>query len=532
MAIKCMSRPAVILDGAAELAAEFSAARWTHHRLLDFEDHHQRLLDEVAEQCAPGIRRVARLIAILWRRQRRAERASAGSWKPRERANLMAALRSRLAELRKQRDADPRWREALLWADGVDPDAPERGKPRRKAGETAEEFAERCSKRRTRLTRREAHRAALYAERRVYWGTWNALIASVDAARKAVIQQRKSGVPASWKRPRWDDPCTISADAGGFRIVERGRPWWVVEMRLLEGWVRFRAKLGNWHELPETATLKQCKLTRRKNGRGWEYSVSIAVDGMPDASAQFATRGTVALDWGHREHGHDHEREGMRVFAWVGDDGRSGEILLPRECRELLDQLHATQARIDQTFDARRRALNLPERNRHSYRSRLMRSGVRTEEEARWLAWETRYERRLMRIRKRIQNLRRETYLQAARELRRHYRCFAVEDEKIAGRSGLRRQAQEAMEFRRKRQNRELSARYEFVQMLERLGGEQITVSARNTTRECPDCGELAENTPDLLVACPACGVVRDKDFGAARVILRRAQEALASAGE
>lgn len=530
--MKCMHRPARIIAGADELSDEFAATRWTYHRLLDFEDEHQRLLDDVADQCAPGIRRVSRLLAILGRRQRRAERASEGSWKPRERPELVNSLRNRLVELRKQRDADPRWKEALLWADGVDPDAPERGKPRRKAGETDEEFAERCSKRRSRLTRREAYRAALYADRRIYWGTWNALLASVDAARKAVIQQRKAGVAASWKRPRWDDPCTIAADAGGFRIVERGKPWWVVEMRLLDGWVRFRAKLGNWHALPEGAKLKTCKLTRRKNGRGWEYSVSIAVDGMPDPREQFASRGMVALDWGHREHGHDGARDGLRVFTWLGDDGQSGEVLLPRECRDLLDQIHATQSRIDQAFDARKRSMGLAERNRHTYRSRLMRSGVRTGEERRWIDWETRYERRLSRMRDRIQDLRKETYLRAVRDLRSRYRYFAIEDERVSGRSGLRRQAQEDKVLRRKRQNRELSARYEFVQMIERLGGEQITVSARNSTRECPECGELAENTPDLLVACPGCGVIRDKDFGAARVILRRAQEALASAAE
>src|SRR5690606_21904175 len=146
-----MHRPARILAGVPELSDEFAAARWTYHRLLDFEDQHQRLLDEVAEQCAPGIRRIARLIYILARRQRRAERSSPGSWKPRGRAELMATLRDRLNELRRQRDADPRWKEALLWADGVDPDAPDRGKPRRKAGETDEEFEKRCAKRRNKL---------------------------------------------------------------------------------------------------------------------------------------------------------------------------------------------------------------------------------------------------------------------------------------------------------------------------------------------------------------------------------------------
>jgi len=81
---------------------------------------------------------------------------------------------------------------------------------------------------------------------------------------------------------------------------------------------------------------------------------------------------------------------------------------------------------------------------------------------------------------------------------------------------------------RRKRANRDVSARYEFTQLCERFGADVITVSARNTTRECPSCGHLDENTADLLIACSGCGVARDKDFGAAVVILHRGKEALA----
>ena len=82
---------------------------------------------------------------------------------------------------------------------------------------------------------------------------------------------------------------------------------------------------------------------------------------------------------------------------------------------------------------------------------------------------------------------------------------------------------------RRKRANRDLTARYDFVSLCERFGAELVPVPSRNTTRECPSCGHLGENGPELLAACPACGTARDKDRGAAVVILRRAEEALAN---
>jgi transposase len=291
-----------------------------------------------------------------------------------------------------------------------------------------------------------------------------------------------------------------------------------------EEWVRFRAKCGNWHAIPEDAVMRTCQLTRRRDGMRWCYSVSIVVDGVAKKRA-LQGAGIVALDWGHREHGHDNAKQGIRAFTWVGDDGRSGEILLPAECRRLLDEVDEIKSRIDQAFDARKEARNLTERNRHTYRRRLTSLGVLSEEESLWLKWEMRYERRLNQRRKRIQNLRRETYLAAARELRQHYAVFAIEDQ-VA--ESMKQLDLDEMTRHRKRSNRDMTARYEFTQICERLGAHLVPVTARNTTRECPDCGELAEVGPELLIVCPGCGGVRDRDFGACVVILKRAQAALA----
>lgn len=548
-----LNRPARLESDPVRLDAEYRSARWLHHRLLDFEDEHQRVMDAAAELAAPGVVRVGRILARLKRRARRAERTTKGAWFPNPHPELAARLKVRLDELRKIRDADQRWKDAKKWdAEQVgDPKKVRRRRAKRpdqvqrRKTETEEAFKKRFElltndeteahyaeklANPPRDSRRDQHRKELYRDRRCYWGTWNALLKRVDAARKAVLKQRKQGMPAEWKRPRWDDSNTIAAEAGGFRVVARSNPWWTIEMRIGTGegadaeWVRFRAKGGNWHDLGDSK-LVACQLTRRRDGARWKYSVSITVDGVKKRAAPMATSRMVAFDWGHREHGHDRSRDGIRAFTWVGDDGQSGEVLIPAACRQALDEIDDLKSRIDKAFLARKESLGLPDRNRHGYRSRLMRSGVKTLEETDWLRWEMRYERRIARRRKRILRIRKETYLQAARDLRRHYAFFAFEDESGPG---LRWKQSEDQMQRRKRANRDLSARYEFVALCERFGAEIIPVTSRNTTRECPDCGEVGENGPELLTACSACGRVRDKDYGAARLILRRGQQALA----
>lgn len=544
-----INRPARIESDEIALDAEFRSARWTYHRLLDFEDEHQAVLDRVADEVAPGIVRVARIIATLSRRARRAERSSEGTWWPNPRPELASHLKQRLAALRTQRNADPRWSAALGWADEEvgDAKAPRRRKAkdpakikRRKteteeafvkrfalltSDETEEHFAAKLASPR-RDTRRDQHRKALYAQMRIYWGTWNGLLKSVEAARKAVLKLRKEGSSAKWRRPRWDEQSTIYADRGGFRIVAQEGAWWTVEMRLANEWVRFRAHTdgAKWPRLPADAQFVTCQLTRRRDGHGWTHSMSLTVDAQKDMSA-FALSGTVCFDWGHREHGHPTAADGLRAFTWLGDDGRSGEVLLPIECRRAQDEIDQIKSRMDETFNARKASMALPDHNRHTYGRRVMRSGVRTREECDWLTWERRYERMLDKRRRRIKNLRRETYLMAVRGLRRCYARFGFEGESV---KQLRKVAVDEQGPRRPRQNRDLCARYEFVAICERFGAELTTVPARNTTRECPDCGFIGENGPELLYACPGCGVVRDKDRGACRVILGRVQEALA----
>lgn len=555
---RAMHRPVIIMTAHWKLDQEMRTARWIHHRLLDFEEEHQNVLDVAAEAAAPGINKVACIIARLSRYSKRRERTTKGQWSPNPHETWMPSLRAKLAELKKQRNADPRWSEALKWGDTPGPDAPDRGSIRRKASESDEAFEDRKAKRRVKLTRREQYRKSLYDAHvatdalgpgLIYWGTWNFLLKSVDRARKSVLSQRKIGMPAEWHRPKRDDKNSIAADHGGFRIINRGggtriarngvtvgNPWWTLEIRISSGWVRFRAKFGTWHELPDESELNTCILSRV----GQSFTVSISVSGMPtERTYSVGSKpnkpgkreildgtGIVALDWGHREHGHPNEHLGLRVFTWLGDDDLHGEILLPLECRSLLDEIDNLKSRVDTIFNARKTSMQLPDRNRYGYRARLLRLGVVSEQDSAWLDWENRYEGRIAHARKRIVNLRTATYLAAVRDLRKNYKIFAFEDESTIGH---RKAAIEDQILHRKRQNRELSARYEFKQICERYGGTILDRPARNMTRLCPWCGELHENTSDLMIACPKTGRITDKDLVACINILQSTKEALAN---
>ena len=526
--MKTLSRPAVVdRDTATRLDREYTAARWLHNRILDFEAEHQRVIDAAADTAAPGISRCARIVAKLRGRVRRRERST--GWSPPLHEEWRKILEARIAELRKARNADPAYQAALRWDRESAPGAVVK-LPRRKAGETDEAFAARNAAGKTR-SRREAWRTEVcYPQRRCFISSYNALCRIVDQARSAVLAERKAGRPAEWRRPRQSDPtATLHWEPGSWEIVDMGPVWWTI--RLAVGYsdrqtkadhVTVRAKCGTWHDTTgrEFAT---AKLTRIRDGRGYRYSLSLCVD---VAAAPLPGDGVVGLDWGHREHGHPEQDEGIRAWSWHGDDGRSGVVILPAEIREQLDRVHELQSRIDTVWDARRRELQLPERSRQGYRTRLLREGAPTAEEAAWLDWETRYERRAQRSRQRVQALRRETYLRAVRELRQRYRVFAVEDQPGRAHRDLDTEEQTR---RRKRENRDVVARYEFLSICERLGADVIPVPARDTTRECPDCGHLAERTSDLTIACVSCGRVRDRDAGAARVILRRGIEALAN---
>lgn len=529
--MKAMCRPAFVMsvDDEIELDREFKAANWVHHRLLDFEDEHQKLIDAAAEAAAPRIIQIGRIVSKLRRRVKR-KRHSTG-WSPPLHEAWHDKLSSRLRALRVHRDQSPEYRAALKWDRESDPEATVKA-TRRKTTESDEQFEARkaAGKRRS---RREAYRTEqVYPERRCHWSTFNDRCKSVDQARSDVIHQRAMGLSSDWHRPRFGQSQTLHFEPKSWRVVEQeakvprrkhgneSHDWWIIELATHEQRVRVRAKFGNWHDTSKS-TFKTAKLTRVKDGHRWRYSLSLCVDVVEE---QHPGTGVVALDWGHREKGHPQSSVGIRAWTWIGDDGHRGVIVLPAEMREEIDLEHEIKSQVDKAWAARRKSLGIRTRSRFRYRNQLLRQGVRSEEELLWLKWEARQDDRMRAARARASALRREAYLRAIRDLRQRYVVFVTEDE--PGKHHRKLDTEEETKHR-KRENRDLVARYLFLTLCKNTGARVLTVPAFNTTRECPDCGNLDPNGPELLMVCSGCGRVRDKDYGASKIILRLGQAAL-----
>lgn len=58
----------------------------------------------------------------------------------------------------------------------------------------------------------------------------------------------------------------------------------------------------------------------------------------------------------------------------------------------------------------------------------------------------------------------------------------------------------------------------------ERAGARVIEVDPRNTSQDCSSCGiRVSKELEERTHACPACGLILDRDVNAARNILNRA---------
>lgn len=521
MTIKVLKRPALVEESEA-LDREYRAARWVYNRLLDFELEHQRILDAVS----PKLARVGRLIARLNRRDRWRERASEGSWAPRERAELRSTLIALRDQLRKKRNADPKWKVALNWPREKAGDK----RCRRKRGESDEDFDARNKK--AFRTRREMHALEVYADSRCYWATFNAQKRSVEQALKTVLKARTAGMPAQLRRPKRRDPGRLTVSLNGhqigFVILDQGQvvdpdrpfvdqkasPWWTMSLRLKSGFVKFRAKIGNCQDMPADSSIKVVELCRRREGHLWKYHVCITVEGSWPEQAREASQ-VVGIDTGHRYL----DDGSIRAWVWYGSDGERGDVVLPPKCRTHLEKAQEIQAGLDQRFNA----IETAHRSRYAYRAHLLRLGVRTEEQQAWLVFETRREIDIRAHKRKVRDIRSRVYGEAIRQLRKRYRACGID---VNGKS-VQRLEQEEQKPRKSRQNRDMVAAYELKVLCERYGIADLGVTSRKSTRECPGCSKEREISKDLVIWCPECDLSCDQDFGAAYVMMCRAVDAV-----
>lgn len=499
--IKVLNRPARLKTTFA-LDSEFRAANWVQNRLLDFEFEHQEILDAVC----PELQRVGKLLARLKRRKRWRERASEGSWAPQDRPELKAYLEDRMKVLKAERNASPRWKTALNWPR----DKAGEKTIRHKSGETEEAFKVRQMK--AFRTRREVHALEIYRQRRCHWGTFNARKDAVNQAVKKVLSERKKGLHAELRRPRFrdDSTLTIQASNSGFEILNRQGRVWTMRMRLHEGWVTFKSKMGNHHKWPEDADVRVVELTRKWIGNEWRYSVSITVRASWEPTT-VCGNAVLGIDTGHRQL----PSGDVRAWVWYGQDGKRGEVVIPARCVEFLNKANELQAEADKKF----LELGVPFRNRHSYRKYLWRLGVRTIEQVEWMGWENQQERRISVRRRKARNIRNEIYLAEIRRLRALYGWVAID---VVGQS-VRKLQIDRQTRRLVRRNRELVAAYTVKALCDRYGMVVLPATTRNSSKECPQCGHLCEKDAKLEVYCPACETVRDQDYGAAYVMMKRA---------
>lgn len=540
--IKVLNRPAII-DKSNNLDTEFDSVRWVYNRLLDFEYQHQAVLDTAAEQAAPNIIRVGTLISRLNARKRRTERSNDKTLG--HHPGILKTLKDRLVTLRKERDKSDLWKSAKKWdqepatQDELELFSISEKKVRRQASETEEKFLERQSKIQLR-SRREFHELKLYKDIRCHYDSFTAAKNSIQQAKKKILQIRKEGRSAKFNRPRWSDRQSLTWQVSGGEknqkkvldgyvagiSIVRDNLWWSITVPIgskkfgNNNSVTFRIKGGNWHQIPEDAKVSIIQLTKIRVGNSWKYTASITIDGSFEKK-ELATAGSIGIDWGHRE-----ISKTIRAFTWTDQDGKSDEIILPEKVREFLDLKDQIKSDLDKAFLVRKAAKQLQFRNRFQYRNYLLRLGVRTEEEVDWLTWEIKQDRRVTRLNQKINNIRNDLYTKKVLELRKKYSTFFVEN--ISGEK-FRELGKDQMSLHRSRQNRDVVARYKFNAIAKHYDANIVEVAAKNSTRECPDCGTLADPTKEIMILCLGCGNIRDRDHGASKVILRRGLTGIAS---
>lgn len=264
-----------------------------------------------------------------------------------------------------------------------------------------------------------------------------------------------------------------SGGAAGFPRF-RGKGWWrsfgfseFGGIRFDGKRLRFKGMLGGirvhlHRPLPKDGEIKSCVFTR--DVKGWSVCFQIAV---PDVEKR-AVSTSVGLDLG------------LKVFAYQSD----GVIIpAPQFAR-----------RAEKEMRRRQRAL-----------ARCKRGSAR-----RWKIKE-----RVTRLHQKIANRRTTWMHQQSARIANSYDLIAAEDLNVAGmmhHPSLARSISDASWSK-------------FLSMVsykaERAGSHFVLVNPRNTSQACSGCGTLVPKTLAVRThSCPACGLVIDRDWNAAKNIL------------
>lgn len=205
-------------------------------------------------------------------------------------------------------------------------------------------------------TQEEARDAARRArgDCKVYWGTY---LIIEDAAQRA----NQADAPPRFKR--YDGSGTVAVQVQHGMPVEKLVGGTDTRVRLAGAGKRreLHLRVGSdehrqpvwavfpivWHrDLPTDASIKWVRVSRRRVGTKQQYSAQFSIEtALPKLPAP--TRGTVAVDVGWRKFD-----GGVRVAAWVDDEGRAGELRIPRRILDRYRRTESLRSIRDRSFNA------------------------------------------------------------------------------------------------------------------------------------------------------------------------------------
>lgn len=337
------------------------------------------------------------------------------------------------------------------------------------------------------------------AERFDETGRIGAAIQSVDRFPAASFRHKRVVLePADRSDPRYRPGNHVLSIAVGELSAQR--------------WIRWPVRVHR--PLPDGAVVKQVAVQRTRVGHRFRWEVLVTVSFEQRRETDGEARGVVGMDVGWR-------REGalLRVATHDGEDGCG---VLCTDALEAFDYADAVRSVRDRAFDEAKthaRSVGLPgAEHAHLWRdkARLHRLALGHEElGTRWWRERDRHlediecGRRARAVRRRL-----DAYRAYADGLARRYRIVALEDMPMIG----------WVEGDQRYRDRQRAAAIGLLQQViaERFGPERVDwVPTKNTTRTCPDCGEVRSEGVGPVVewACEACGVVHHQDEGAARNI-------------
>lgn len=215
----------------------------------------------------------------------------------------------------------------------------------------------------------------------LYWATYNAVVASNEAARKATagqlrfhrfdgtgtwhvqIQTEARDMPLTFPtllsddhkwhnvvRLKGIDPAGV---ASSVRAIRRAAARGTISIRVAsEGrdpvWLVLPVAI---HRLPPPdAQIKRVSISRRRVGVHLRHTVQFTV--LVEPTAPTCGAGAVAVDLGWRQ-----VSGGLRAGYWLGEDGASGEIVVPDDLAGELERAEKIRSYRDTQFNALRTTL-------------------------------------------------------------------------------------------------------------------------------------------------------------------------------